>query len=251
MSKFPTHFDTPEDAYFGFFKADSAQNAPGWAAVMSYPHGRVAARGPIYYCDTEEEYAANADWTKRRATGWVRSVGHPPRRVHESSDKVHLLGGWTRYNKDDEPILSNDVLYILTRPGTSWGIQARFSSDTDSGEDAGNAAPAGVDLARQFFEARAASDLSACAALCRYPFLRVGVGALDRVEDAAGLLGALDAPPPGALSHLDAQAVQSGSHGVLADVTARYESGETEHAIVVVGMRDDAWEIGGVSILRA
>ena len=130
MNEYKTHFDTPEDAYFGFFEADASQNGDAWAAVMSYPHVRVDASGRTAYYDTARDYADNADWTSRVATGWVLTRGRDPVRLHESPNKVHLVGGWTRYNADDNPILWNRVTYIVTKPADSWGIQARFALGT-------------------------------------------------------------------------------------------------------------------------
>ena len=50
--------------------------------------------------------------------------------MHETDDKVHLAGGWTRFRADDSPIISNRVLYVLTRLEQGWGIQARFGVDS-------------------------------------------------------------------------------------------------------------------------
>ena len=112
---------------------------------MSYPHTRVSATGQSPYYDTPEDYAARASWKDRVATGWVRSVGVDPVRIHESADKVHLAGGWTRYNVQDEPILRNRVTYIFTRIEGSWGIQARFGTDSfTEGEVVDSSAPVGV-----------------------------------------------------------------------------------------------------------
>ena len=63
MTDCPNRFDSPEDAYYGFFRADSAKNAPAWAAVMSYPHVRVSAPGGMVRFETPEAYAEAADWT--------------------------------------------------------------------------------------------------------------------------------------------------------------------------------------------
>ena len=92
MNEYKTHFDTPEDAYYGFFEADASQNGDAWAAVMSYPHVRVAASGQTVYYDTARDYADAADWTSRVATGWVLTRGREPVRLHESPNKVHLVG---------------------------------------------------------------------------------------------------------------------------------------------------------------
>ena len=74
--------------------------------------------------------ATEAGWERFEATGWVRTQGLEPRRVHETDDKVHLAGGWTRFRADDSPIISNRVLYVLTRLEQGWGIQARFGVDS-------------------------------------------------------------------------------------------------------------------------
>ena len=79
MNEYKTHFDTPEDAYFGFFEADASQNGDAWAAVMSYPHVRVDASGRTAYYDTARDYADNADWTSRVATGLGPDEGARPR----------------------------------------------------------------------------------------------------------------------------------------------------------------------------
>ena len=143
----PTSLASPEDAYWAFFEADSAKDAEAWAGVMSYPHVRVSARGTASYYETPEAYASGASWESREATGWVRSRGIEPTRLHESADKVHLAAGWTRYNAADEPILSNRVTYILTRLDGSWGIQARFGVDSfTEGENTDESAAAAVDV---------------------------------------------------------------------------------------------------------
>ena len=69
------------------------QNGEAWAAVMSYPHVRVAASGETVYFETAQDYADNADWTSRVASGWVRTRGWEPVRLHASADRVLLAGG--------------------------------------------------------------------------------------------------------------------------------------------------------------
>ena len=123
-------YANPEDAYWAFFEAFNAKDRDGWADVMSYPHTRVSARGSVRYYQTPRDYAEGASWEAIEATGWVRTRGIEPVRLHESADKVHLAAGWIRYDAEDEPILSNRVTYILTRVEGSWGIQARFGTDS-------------------------------------------------------------------------------------------------------------------------
>lgn len=246
-----TNFAKPEDAYWGFFRADSAKNAVAWANVMSYPHVRVSARGRFHYFDTPEEYAADADWTAREATGWVRSQGRDPVRLHESADKVHLLGGWTRYNADNEPILSNHVTYILTKPGDFWGIQARFATESFSGSDDGEAANAATALVRQFGEDLNHGNLGACASLCRYPFVQVGIGEVRKIEDAAGLQEMLSTVPARTMTSVDVQAAESATHGVIVALTTAYETGDSEHTLMIVGKQESSWQIAGASTMVA
>lgn len=253
MNECPDRFDTPEDAYFGFFRADSAKNAEAWADVMHYPHVRIPARtgSQLFYCDTAEEYAARADWTAREATGWVLSRGMEPVRAQESADKVHLLGGWTRYNADDQPILANRVTYILTKIDNSWGIQARFSADTFTGSDNGEAAEAAIAVATQYMAAMQRSDVQAAAQLCRYPFLEIGIGEVKRAENPADLAQLYGTKPPSPKAvAAEAQAAQSGTNGVTVTLTTTYEEGDPEHTLLIIGKEPTAWRIAGISTIR-
>ena len=114
---------------------------------MSCPHVRIAASGATSIFETAQEYADAADWSSRVATGWVRTRGRQPDRLHESANRVLLVGGWTRLNAADEPIPWNRVTYILTRLGDSWGIQARFALGAYDGSDDASAANLAVEAA--------------------------------------------------------------------------------------------------------
>ena len=277
-----TRFDTPEDAYFGFFEADAAQDGDAWAAVMSYPHVRVAASGDVLYFETARDYADDADWSSRVATGWVRTRGLEPMRLHESSDRVLLLGGWTRFNADDEPILWNRVTYILTKPGGlhggtppatgecpncltrqrsgkappaegSWGIQARFALGTYDGSDdevrTNLAAEAATGVVRRYYDALSRGDGDACAGLCRFPMIDVGVGDVTRIESGIDLAQQVGRQTT-QFANLNITAAQSGPKGVNVAVTADYASGGGEQTIVVVGRDSGTWRIAGISRMR-
>ena len=277
-----THFDTPEDAYYGFFEADRAKDAAAWAGVMRYPHVRVAASGVTEYFETSGDYADAADWTEREATGWVRTRGRRPTRLHESGNRVHLVGGWTRYDAADAPILWNRVTYIVTRPAGlhgstppatgelpalphasavgetppaegSWGIQARFAlgayDGRDDEESAASAARLAIGQVRRYYDAADANDGGTCAALCRFPLMEVGVGAVARIEDGDELARRVRRNPD-RISDLEIGAAQSGADGVIVALTAEYASGGKEQSILVVGREADAWRIAGISTIR-
>ena len=241
-------FKAPEDPYYEFFRADSAKDAEAWAAVMSYPHTRVSATGNCPYYPTPEDYAARASWAAREATGWVRSVGVDPIRIHESADKVHLAGGWTRYNAKDEPILSNRVTYILTRIEGSWGIQARFGTDSfTEGEALDSSAPLGVVAAH--LENWAAGDLGAATETLIYPFTNVGVGRVDRYGNASEVAGKLHVEAPRTVG--DVHAVWEGKAGVVAAATWQTDEGATCQAVFLVARQESGWRMAAASIIAS
>ena len=239
-------FGAPEDAYFEFFRADAAQDAEAWAAVMSYPHTRVSATGQSPYYDTPEDYAARASWKDRVATGWVRSVGVDPVRIHESADKVHLAGGWTRYNAQDEPILRNRVTYILTRIEGSWGIQARFGTDSfTEGEVVDSSAPVGVVAAH--LENWAAGDAAAATESFAYPFTDVGVGRVDRYGNASDVAAGLYAETPRKVDSV--QAIREGRQGIVAAATWQSVAGSAFQAVYLVAKREQGWRLTAASVI--
>lgn len=247
MSEFPDRFETPEDAYFGFFRADSAKNAPAWAACMSYPHVRVSARGRVVYYDTPEQYAADADWTPREATGWVRSEGIEPTRLHESADKVHLLGGWTRFNAQNEQILHNRVTYIVTKIDDSWGIQARFGVDSFTGELEADSAAKAESVVNQFISSMAEANYAASAQMCREPLTIVGVGSVECITGEREKAAVIEASSSKNEVSRDVKAIESGSHGAIVEVAVKYADSPSKIGIAIVGKQEEQWQIAGLS----
>ena len=242
-------FASPEDTYWEFFRADRAKDAERWADVMSYPHVRVAAPTGSAYFETPEAYASNASWEAREATGWVLSRGAEPVRLHASADKVHLAGGWTRYNIDDEPILSNRVTYVLTRLDGRWGIQARFGVDSfDESESYETAAATAVAVVERFHAALAGEDFDTCASLCGYPLTEVGIGEVQQFEDAAAAQERFAAMTDRNEAR-EIRAAQMGSRGVVVSVTASGQTGQTVNSVYLVGSREEQWLIAGISAI--
>ncbi len=244
------HYAAPEEAYWMFFTAFNAKDAEAWAGVMSYPHVRVPALGSPRYFETPEAYVSRSSWERMEATGWVRTQGIEPTRLHESADKVHLAGGWTRYNAADEPIISNRVAYILTRLDGSWGIQARFGVDSFmEGENVEDSAATATDLVERYLEALDALDFADCARLSIYPFTQVGIGEVQQFQDEAALERWLAAIPRRRTTKRDVRASQTGTDGVNVAVTATFESGQAEHALFLVAKREGRWGIAGRSVI--
>ena len=251
----PRHFESPEAAYFGFFRADRARDKEAWAAVNSYPHVRITpttrlegmdAKSTSFFVETPEEYAAEADWTSREATGWVETIGREPVRFHESSRKVHLLGGWTRYDKNGKPIRSNRVAYIMTKPQDSWGIQARFSVQAFEGPRdlvGDNCA----NIIEQFIEAAKQGDYVNRLKLCRFPFIIVDVGHVSIIKNDLEMQQYWEKDQNRKIKASVTQSLQTSSSGAIVSSAVAFDDGEKQSHLYLVGKLDDHWSIAGVS----
>jgi len=198
---------TPTAAYWAFFENFNAKDPAGWAGAMSYPHVRVSATRPpkrgagpsprtasgVY--PTADDYAsmaATAGWERFEATGWVRTQGITPRVVAASETKAHLAGGWTRHRADDSEIITNRVLYVLSRMDEGWGIQARFGVDGWSHNDAHQAeSDAALAALGRLMTTLEAGDVEPWLNCFHYPLTLVGApGAVDTMDDADSMRAA-------------------------------------------------------------
>ncbi len=260
-------YQTPESAYWAFFERFNAQDADGWAGVMSYPHVRVSA-GPAagssdrffnprtaarVYSD-HDDYAGTAEsmgWERFIATGWVRTRGLEPVRVHESEHMVLLAGGWTRLRADDSPIVSNRVLYTLTRPDGSWGIQARFGVDSyDPGSDQEAVARAAVRSAATRASARRDGDVENWLNLFHYPLTAVLAPGSVVVAEGPDQLRAQERIWTGEAG-FDKGAIRviaAGSTGAILSRQPGTDSGAGRQA-ALLARRDGDWKTLAVTLL--
>ena len=249
---------TPTAAYWSFFERFNARDPDGWAAAMSYPHVRVSAASPTpsprtasgFYPEAADyaRMAAEAGWGRFEATGWVRTQGVTPRVVHVSETKVHLAGGWTRYRADGSAIISNRVLYVMTRTEEGWGIQARFGLDGWTREGDFSAEGAAALAAVEEIAARVnRSDYAGLAELLSYPFTIIEVGAARQIENVeqqiADSAGRELAGAPGS-----ARVVEAGASGVHIAWTL-IEGGREREEILLMAKREDGWRLAAASAM--
>lgn len=215
---------------------------------MSYPHVRVAATGRVEFFRTAEEFANSASWTEREATGWVRTEGIAPKIVQAAPDKLHLAGGWIRYNGAGQPILSNRVVYVLTNPRDKWRVQTRFAcgaSETwrEISDDKSSS------VVRRFLQLLKAGDVSECVRLVRYPFIVVGAATVQQFNTEASLKCSL--PSLGLIPTKinNVSIVQNGPKG--ANIAVSFQSNGTNEtdAIFLIENRETSYRIGSVSII--
>ena len=239
---------TPEETYWEFFRADRSRDAKAWAAVMRYPHVRVAAPGRIEYFQTAEKFAASADWTQREATGWVRTEGIEPRVIHSSHDKVHLAGGWVRYNAENDPILSNRVVYVLTRIQGSWGVQARFACGAISRwQDAEDQDASKVVI--RFLELLNDGYIGTIAGVVRFPFVVVGLDNAKIAESDASLISFLHEINLTPYEIDRAEVIQNGESGANVAISVRGDDRRVIHALFLIAKSQTSRIVTAVSVV--
>ncbi len=258
---------TPTAAYWAFFENFNAKDPTGWAGAMSYPHVRVSAAAPgarpsqpgprtaagVYPDpDAYAAMAADAGWRRFEVTGWVRTQGITPRVVHSSADKVHLAGGWTRYRADDSEIISNRVLYVMTRTGDGWGIQARYGVDGfTKGVERSTESQAALAALGRLMETLEPGDVDNWLHCFHYPLTLVGgPGEVNTMHDADEMRAAFGDWAGQALPiQYTAEVLAAGVSGVTLAQTITRGDDSFQQAFLVA-KRDDEWKILAVSAVR-
>lgn len=234
---------------------------------MSYPHVRVSAgaakshggrffnpRTAARLYSDHGDYANTAEsmgWERFISTGWVRTQGLEPVRVHESERVVLLAGGWTRRRADDSAIVSNRVLYTLTHRNGSWGIQARFGIDSfEPGSDQDALAEPAIRSASRRQAARQAEDIDAWSSCFHYPLTAVLAPGCVVVAEDSSQLRAQDriwasevGPDQGQIG-----VIAAGSTGTLLSRQPGSDASAGRQA-ALLARRDGAWKTLAITVL--
>ena len=112
----------------GFMAALNAGDNQALFNTMHVPHVRISGNGVAIHNtreDLERDYLKG--FAARAGDAWHHTVLDSIEVLHSSEDKVHLYIQWTRYDKDDGPLLTHQALWIMTRIDGRWGAQARPS----------------------------------------------------------------------------------------------------------------------------
>ncbi len=123
--------ETPEQAALrtldAFMAAFNARDAEAMTATLHFPHVRIASRKVAVFPDPAA-FRASMEFARfAQATGWDHSRWDERRVVQSSPDKVHVAVKFTRFRADGSVIASYDSLYVITKQGSHWGVQARSS----------------------------------------------------------------------------------------------------------------------------
>lgn len=91
---------------------------------------------------------------------------------------MHIAGRYQRLREDGSELTSQQVTYIVTRQGEEWGIQSRFGTGFETGDQAAAAEPARAAV-EAYFAAFNSMDLEAWADTMHYPQVRLSLSGLD------------------------------------------------------------------------
>ena len=108
-----------------FFDGFNRRDIDTIRAALHYPHVRLAS-GRVRIAPSAEEYHIPFD-ALIAAEGWHHSTLDKAAVVHEGADKVHFDVRFSRFHEDGSCYASHTALWVVTREGGHWGVQARSS----------------------------------------------------------------------------------------------------------------------------
>jgi hypothetical protein len=224
-----------------FIESWNSRDPYRFAQAMHYPHVRVAPRGePVVSADAAA-YAAEVRYDQALAMGWDHSRWDEKRVIQVSADRVHAAGRWCRYDAQGRRLLPNQVLYVVTRRGDDWRIQARFGIDSEGTPQSG-----GPEAAGRFLEALAAEDRAGVARSAHFPLIEVDGTAVRSHPDAESAVRALCG-----LALAGSETIQSGQLGLGLALELRLPSGAGAAGVCLVIRRDDRWGVRALSLLAS
>lgn len=230
-----------------FIETWNSRDAVAWAGSLNFPHVRPAPRGRILVAQDADEYVSRVDFARVVETGWDHSEWDYKHVLHTSPRKIHVVGQWSRYNAEGDKILTNPVVYIVTRQNGQWGIQSRFSADHPGEEDTTAMESRSFKLIETFCAHVNNGNRPAAAELLNYPHFAIAVGDVGESKSASDFQ-----LPENGFAIDSMVAVQPGlrSVNVALDVTVNAGSeGRALQAVVNVTERDDHLGIQAWSLL--
>lgn len=110
-----------------FMTTFNARDVKAWAETFHYPHIRIAS-GEVSIANSAEAIMAEMDFARfAEMTGWHHSAWDSIQVVQAGSDKVHFSVEFTRFNEEGKSLRTYQSLYVVTKRGDRWGVQARSS----------------------------------------------------------------------------------------------------------------------------
>ncbi len=108
-----------------FFKGFNGRDIEVIRTALHYPHVRLAS-GRVMVTETPGEYRIPFE-RLAEVEGWHHSTLDAADVVHAGPDKVHFDVRFSRYREDGTRYAEHQALWVVTRQGDHWGVQARSS----------------------------------------------------------------------------------------------------------------------------
>jgi hypothetical protein len=185
-------------------------------------------------------------WDAVEATGWDHTEEVEPEIIQLGPSQVHIAGGWTRFTKTNEPIVSTRVTYIVTKVGKKWGIQSRFAVDAGAG---GEAEAAAGHVARGYLADWNGQRFAEAAAWLNYPAVQVHPGRIVAWASPEDHAEWLRVQPWREITLTSTRAIQSGANACSLALTLA-EGGEPVESLILVTRRDGHWGFQAESTLE-
>ncbi|MCP3984706.1 MAG: hypothetical protein GY723_09975 [bacterium] len=108
-----------------FFEGFNAENDARIREALNFPHVRIAS-GSVRVIEAPEEF--NTPFAALKSVeGWHHSTLDRTEVIHEGADKVHFDVAFSRFLEDGSRYATHRAIWVVTRVGGHWGIQARSS----------------------------------------------------------------------------------------------------------------------------
>jgi hypothetical protein len=108
-----------------FMAALNRGDEAGVNATFHFPHVRLAS-GKVTTWQTAGDYKLEG-FRARAGDDWAESRWDKRTPIHVGPDKVHLAVEFSRWRWNGSLIGRYESIYVVTRQGGHWGIQARSS----------------------------------------------------------------------------------------------------------------------------
>ena len=108
-----------------FFEGFNARDQDAVRGSMNFPHVRLAS-GRVIVTERAQDFRVPYDLLIEHE-GWHHSTLDRCELVHDGPDKVHFDVRFRRYKEDGSVYAEHRSLWVVTRDGDHWGIQARSS----------------------------------------------------------------------------------------------------------------------------
>ncbi|MFP8881078.1 MAG: hypothetical protein VCE43_17325 [Myxococcota bacterium] len=108
-----------------FFEGFNAENDSLMHEAINFPHVRIAS-GTVRVFEGPQNFNTPFE-TLKRIEGWHHSTLDRADVIHEGPDKVHFDVCFSRFQEGGSRYATHQAIWVVTRLGGHWGIQARSS----------------------------------------------------------------------------------------------------------------------------